>query len=319
MEHIMSLWQRAMIRLARSRSVTGFMQNNAFTRGLASRFVGGVDAASAISKANELKEQGIAASLFYLGEYVESPEAIEESVTQIIHIVGQLGQAGLDLHVSVDPTQIGYSLSDELGEKNALRIGQALSEQKGNGRKLLMLDMEDFSFVQRTLDLRSHLSQAGCLTAITIQAYLRRSEQDTRYLIQSGVDAVRLVKGAFVESKARAWTTRQDIDDNYIHLAGLLLSPEAKAKGVYPIFATHDDRLIDAVASLARENGYSQAAYEFEMLYGVRTSLQEELVAGGYRVRLYLPYGTQWWPYTVRRIGENPANARFVLYAIGKR
>ena len=314
----MSLWQRAMIRLARSKSATNFMQNNALTRRLASRFVGGVDAASAMAKTIELREKRLTDSLYYLGEYVESPEAVEESVTQIIHIARQLGQAGLDVHVSIDPTQIGYSLSDELGEKNALRIGQAVSEQKGNGRKLLMLDMEDFSFAQKTLNLRSRLSKAGYPTAITIQAYLYRSEQDIRDLIQSGVDAVRLVKGAFAEPKERAWTAKQAIDRNFIRLAALLLSPEAKAKGVYPIFATHDDRMIDAVASIARENSTSQDAYEIEMLYGVRTSLQQQLVAEGYRVRVYVPFGTQWWPYTVRRIGEKPAMARFVLYAIGK-
>ncbi|HVO44291.1 MAG TPA: proline dehydrogenase family protein [Aggregatilineales bacterium] len=315
----MSLWQSTMIGLARSKSVTRFMQGNAFTRSLASRFVGGDSAPAAIRRGVELSARKIGASLYYLGEYIESPDAIEENVSQITAIIRQLGQSKLDVHISIDPTQIGYAHSDTLGEANALRIGQVIAEQPAAGRRLLMLDMEDFSVVQKTLDLRARLAQAGCPTAITIQAYLHRSGQDLCDLVEGGAAGVRLVKGAFAESKDRAWTDRSDISREYLNLASYLLSADSRSRGVTPIFATHDDALIKAIMGIAEQNLWSRDDYEFEMLYGVRTPLQEEIVAAGCRLRLYLPFGTQWWPYTVRRIGENPANARFVLYALWNR
>jgi proline dehydrogenase len=314
----MSLWQNAMIWLARSKSVTRFAQSNPLLRGLASRFVGGVDLSAALTKAAALKTKGYTTSLYYLGEYVNAAEVIEENIVHISALIRQAAQTDLDTLISVDPTQIGYALSDELGQKNALRIAQVIQEKTGSGRHLLMLDMEDSSFVQRTLALRSHLAQQGCPAAITIQAYLRRSEQDVRDVIRDGVTAVRLVKGAFAENRERAFTRKADIVQNYLRLAMLLLSPEAKAKGVHPIFATHDKALIERVAAVAQENNRSTDEYEVEMLLGVRANLQEHLVAQGRRVRLYVPFGTAWWPYSVRRVGERPANVRFVLRAIWK-
>ncbi|MFZ5899561.1 MAG: proline dehydrogenase family protein [Bacillota bacterium] len=311
----MSLWQRTMIGLARSQLMRKLMQGNPLTHSLATRFVGGSDAVSATAKAQELNKLGIRSSLYYLGEYVDSMELIEQNVAHIVTVAKQLGEAGLDLHVSVDPTQVGYAISDEIGERNILRIGRVIAEQPSAGKKVLMLDMEDFSYVEKTLALRSRLVREGIPTAITIQAYLYRSEQDLRQLIQEGA-AVRLVKGAFAESKERAWTYKRDIDANYLRLAQLLLSPEARAKCVYPVFGTHDDRMINAIRPLLHENGWGKDSYEFEMLYGVRPSLQRQLVDEGHNVRVYLPFGTEWWPYTIRRIGENPANVRLVLHAI---
>jgi proline dehydrogenase len=316
----MSLWQSTMVGLARRKSVTGLMQGNRFTRGLAWRFVGGDSVSAAIAKSVELSARKIATSLYYLGEYVESPAAIEENVSQIQAAIRQLGQSQLDVHVSIDPTQIGYAHSDALGEANALQIGRLVAEQPAAGRRrMLMLDMEDFPVVQKTLDLRARLAQAGCPTAITIQAYLHRSAQDLRDLVDAGAAAIRLVKGAFAESRQRAWTARPDIGRQYLQLASFLLSEDAKSRGVCPIFATHDRAIVEAIAATAEQSGWSRDDYEFEMLFGVRESLQRQIVAEGCRLRLYLPFGTEWWPYTVRRIGENPANVRFVLSAVCSR
>ncbi len=181
-----------------------------------------------------------------------------------------------------------------------------------------MLDMEDFSVVQKTLDLRARMAEAGYPAGITIQAYLHRSEQDVRGLIEDGAVAIRLVKGAFSESRDRAWTSRADINREFLRRATELLSAQAKERGVYPVFATHNDEMIAAVIGLAERNRRTKDEYEFEMLLGVRAPRQRELVAEGYRLRLYLPFGTDWWPYTVRRIGENPANLRFVVNALRK-
>jgi proline dehydrogenase len=315
----MSLWQSAMIVLARSQSITRFMQGNRLMRGLAERFVGGDSSSAAVQRSLEFKARATTTSLYYLGEYVESPLAIEENVAQIAAAIEQLGQTNLDVHVSIDPTQIGYAHSDGLGGENALRLGKLIAAQPPAGRRrLAMLDMEDFTVVRKTLDLRKRLAQAEYPVAITIQAYLFRSGQDVRDLVEDGVDAIRLVKGAFAESHDHAWTKRSEIDREFLQLASYLLSSEARSRGVYPIFATHDERMIGTIQTIAAQNSVAKDDYEFEMLIGVRTPLQRRLVADGYHLRLYLPFGTEWWPYTVRRIGENPANVRFVLNALWK-
>lgn len=315
----MSVWQSAMIGLARSKSITRLMQGNGLMQGLAGRFVGGDSSSAAVRRSAELNALATTTSLYYLGEYVESPAAIEENMAQLMATIERLGQSNLDVHISIDPTQIGYAHSDALGEANALRLGKLIAAQPEAGRRrLAMLDMEDFSVVQKTLDLRARMAQAGYPTGITIQAYLFRSGQDIRDLVKSGATAIRLVKGAFAESRDHAWTNRADINREFLNGAALLLSEDAKARGVYPIFATHDDAMIEAAIELAEENKRSKGDYEFEMLLGVATAKQKRLIAEGYRLRLYLPFGTDWWPYTVRRIGENPANLRFVVNALRK-
>jgi len=295
------------------------MQGNRLMSGLAGRFVGGDSSSAAVRRSAELKDRTVTTSLYYLGEYVESPAAIEENVAQLTATIEQLGQTKLDVHVSIDPTQIGYAHSDALGEANALRLGKLVAAQPAAGRRrLAMLDMEDFSVVQKTLNLRARMAEAGYPTGITIQAYLHRSEQDVRELVECGSVAIRLVKGAFAESSDHAWTNRRDINREFLSRAAYLLSQEAKNRCVYPIFATHDEEMIAAVNELARRNQRPKDEYEFEMLLGVGAALQQKLTAESYQLRLYLPFGTDWWPYTVRRIGENPANVRFVVNALRK-
>jgi proline dehydrogenase len=316
----MPLWQKTMTGLARNKRLTRFLHSRRSARSLATRFMGGESVEAAIRRAVDLRAEGIAASLYFLGEYVESPEAIEENVAQILAVSERLGLSELDLHVSLDPTQIGYAHSHALGEANGMRIGQLVARQPSRGsRRLLMLDMENFSVVQTTLDLRASLAQTGCPTGITIQAYLHRSRQDVSGLIEAGAAAIRLVKGAFAENADRAWTTRTEVGREYLQLACDLLAPNAKARGVYPIFATHDDAMIQAIIALAERNHRTTNEYEFEMLLGARPELQRRIVAEGHQLRLYLPFGTEWWPYTLRRIGENPANFRFVLNALCKK
>lgn len=314
----MSLWQRMMIGLARNQPVRSLMQRNSFASGLATQFVGGPDANTAKKTVENLNNRGFRASLYYLGEYVNSPELIAENIKQIIAAARILGQASLEVHISVDPTQVGYSTNDKVGQQNILRIGHVITEQPVQEKKLLMLDMEDFSFVQKTLDMYYRLAKEDIPAAITIQAYLYRSEKDIRQLIENGA-TVRLVKGAFAEKKELAWTSKSEINRNYIRLAQSLLSPEARARGVRPVFGTHDMNMISAIRQMARDSAWDVHSFEFEMLYGVRPKLQQQLLEEGYQVRLYLPFGTEWWPYTIRRAGENPAIMRFILQAIRSR
>ncbi len=304
------LWQRGMIALARSSSVKDFMQGRGGMKKLARRFVAGPDAASAFATAERLlDEKGIRTSFYYLGEYVDRLELVQENVDQKLAIAARLADADLDVHISVDPTQIGLQTDAEQVGPRARSIGRAIALASGGkpGLHCLMLDMEDASVVDFTLALHDDLRRLELPAAVTLQAYLRRTEGDLTKLIASGAK-VRLVKGAFVGAKHVAFTTEAEIKANYHKLVALMLSEEARESGFYPIIATHDDRIQAEALALARENGWPQGAYEFEMLLGVRRDVAEALARQGERVRLYVPFGRDWWPYAIRRIGENPAN-----------
>jgi proline dehydrogenase len=297
-----------MIALARSDRVTNAMQRFAATTLLARRFVGGDSPEAAVATARQLRaELGISASLFYLGEYVSDPIAIDRNVEMTIAAIERLGAQGLDVHLSIDPTAIGYMASEQLATRNAERLARAVAAQPPHGRNYLMLDMEDLSLVGPTLHLHEYLVARGLPVGITLQARLQRTEQDLRSLLAKA-SAVRLVKGAFPRGPAHDHQGRQMITSNYLRLAGLMLSREARRDGLYPVFATHDDALARSLIDLARTNGWPPDQYEFELLYGVRPDWQQQLRAQGQAVRVYLPFGTDWWPYAIRRVGENPRN-----------
>lgn len=312
----MSIFQRTTIALARSPAMGRAMRAVAARTSLAQRFVGGADVDTAVRTALRLRDaHGIRASLFYLGEYVADPAAIEHNVSQAINACGALGAAGLDVHVSVDPTAIGYMASDALGEANARRIGQALRQAAGQdtgqaaraGQHWMVLDMEDAGIRERTCVLHRSLLEAGLPAGLTLQARRRRTPEDLAWAIRQHT-SLRLVKGAFPE-RALDHAGRDRIDHAYLDAAAIMLSREAREAGFYPVFGTHDDRLAGAIMALARERGWSPDAFEFEMLYGVRPDWQLALRGLGYNVRVYLPFGGDWWPYAIRRVGENPGNA----------
>ncbi len=316
----MRLWQSGMIFLARNQPVKNFMQNRATMSELASRFVGGRDAAAATQKSRALKLQGRTASLFYLGEYVEDLAIINQTVATLKLMAHNLADFKLDVHISVDPTQIGHQLNPEICHQNAFEIAQAIKSATagatGAGHNFIMLDMEDSAVTAATIELYQALRAAGLPAAITLQAYLFRTEADLQNIIQREGGIVRLVKGAFAEGNQVALTHRADIDRNFLKLTEAMFSDEAHRCGFYPIFATHDDRLIETIIQLAGQRGWQPSEYEFEMLYGVRTELQEKLVQQGQQLRLYLPFGVDWWPYAVRRVGESPKNAKFLLRSL---
>jgi proline dehydrogenase len=304
------LWQSWMIALARSPGVTRWMQGNRAAAALARRFVGGADAAAAIAASRELQQAGFKVSLYYLGEYVEDPAVVAENGRQKIAAAEQLDAARLQIHISVDSTQLGYAIDDEAGAELALKIGARIRDLGSGGadRPVLMLNMEDADYVDRILRLRARLVAAEIPVAQTLQAYLKRSADDLAPIIAAGGE-VRLVKGAFADPRPHAFQSGREIDANYLKLAGMMLSAEAKARGFRPVFGTHDDKLVPRIRALARDHGWRPGEYEFEMLYGVRPELQRWLRDQGERVRLYLPFGRDWWPYAVRRVGESPRNA----------
>jgi proline dehydrogenase len=310
----MKAWQSGMIALARSPRVTRWMQQNRATAALARRFVGGLTAEEGVVAAKRLHHAGFKTSLYYLGEYVADPERIAETVRQKKLAIMLLKDAQLQVHLSVDPTQIGYGYSDALGERNALEVGRSIQQTTGD-QPVLMLDMEDAGYVTRTLALYHLLLGEGIPVAQTLQAYLRRTTDDLAPIVEQG-GRVRLVKGAFADARPHAFQSRAEIDESYLALARVMLGATAKARGFRPVFGTHDAALIAEIRLIAKNGGWSPGAYEFEMLYGVRTELQRHLHDQGEQVRLYLPFGKDWWPYAIRRVGESPRNAALLARAL---
>lgn len=305
------IWQSVMIALARSSTITHVMQTNRATTSLATRYVAGDNPQSGVQQANRLlQDKGIRSSLFYLGEYVDRMELVEDNLKNILKTIEALSPYQLDMHISVDPTQIGYSVNKTVcidnAEQIALKLNSAVAGREGIN--CIMLDMEDHSVVDDTLNLYQRLGQLDLPVAQTLQAYLRRSEADLKQIIKTG-GRVRLVKGAFVGSRDIAFTRHAEIKANYRRLVELMFSAEARETGFYPIVATHDDQIHEYAIAQAEQNGWQQGEYEFEMLLGVRTDVAENLASRGERIRLYVPFGKDWWPYAIRRIGENPSNA----------
>lgn len=315
----MRLWQQSMIFLARNESVKNFMQGRSAMSKLSMRFVGGKNVLEAADKARVLKSQGITSSLFYLGEYIEDLSTIDQTVSELKSIIKYLSGGNLDIHISVDPTQIGYQIDREMCSNNASLLAREIikliNSANPSTKNFLMLDMEDSSVTQATLDLYKILKSESLPVAITLQAYLYRTKKDLINIIQRG-GAVRLVKGAFAEGKHIAYTNRDDIDANFLELADLMLTEEAQKTGFYPIFGTHDDKMIEKIIEIASRRNWKKNEYEFEMLYGVRKEYQKKLLQDDEQLRLYLPFGTDWWPYAVRRVGESPENAKFLIRAI---
>jgi proline dehydrogenase len=303
----MTAWQRTAIAVARSRFAKTMAQPVIGRTLLARRFVACTTAEAAVSAARSLHSGlGITASLYYLGEYIDSPSRAEETVSQSCRAAALLGQHALDVHVSVDPTAIGYLTSEQLCRDNAIRVAQAVAGN-ARGHGWLMLDMEDRSMLEPTLALLHHLLARGLPAAITLQARLRRTRADLAPLLATPT-SVRLVKGAFPLGPEHDYQSAAEISRSYLSLASMMLSPAAREAGFYPSFATHDDVLAREIARLAQANGWQPGQYEIEFLYGVRPAWQRELRNQGVAVRVYLPFGTDWWAYVMRRIGEQPRN-----------
>jgi len=319
---VAGFWQRAMIGLARSGRARDFAQRQAWLAGLASRFTGGPAVTAAVAAAGALRAEGISASLFYLGEYVEDPAVVAATVSQLARAAEALAAAGLDVSVSADPTQLGLMDSPAACEANLRRVAAAVARACGpaarHGHDAVMLDMEDSAATGVTLGLHDQLRQDGLPAAITVQAYLHRTTGDLARLAAAGA-WVRLVKGAFAEPAAVAATRRAEITQRYRQGAMTLLSPRSRDAGCYPAFATHDERIIGEIITTARAHGWADDQFEFEMLHGARPDLQRALASRGHQVRVYLPFGTDWFPYAIRRVGESPRNIRFTLTAITRR
>ncbi|HNP72610.1 MAG TPA: proline dehydrogenase family protein [Kouleothrix sp.] len=270
---------------------------------LVSRFVAGITLPEAIANVQKLNAAGMTATLDYLGESVGNAAEAGTAAAQYIAILHAIERAGAQCNASLKLTQMGLDVDRELCARNVERI-VAQAAQFGN---FIRIDMEGSGYTQATLDLFEQLYARHQNVGVVIQAYLYRSEADIRALNKLGA-RVRLCKGAYNEPASVAFAAKADTDKNYVKLMQLLLS-----EGNYPGIATHDEAMIAATREYARAQGIAPDRFEFQMLYGIRRDLQEQLVREGYRLRVYVPYGEQWYPYMMRRMAERPANLLFVL------
>jgi proline dehydrogenase len=289
--------------LAQNTTLRDFVTRNRATRAVSRRFVAGEALDSAIEATRTLNLRGMHVSLDHLGENVSDAKEAASAAQDYITILDRIKQTGVDANISIKLTALGLDISQEACEQNTYRI----LEYAQQFPIFVRIDMEGSAYTERTVDITLRMHKQFEHVGTVIQSCLYRSKKDIEQLIAQGV-RVRLVKGAYKEPKTVAFQQKSEVDHNFVRLMTMLL-----LRGNYPAIATHDEAIINATCKFARDNGISKSAFEFQMLYGIRRDLQEKLLSQGYNVRIYVPYGSQWYPYLVRRLAERPANLLFVL------
>jgi proline dehydrogenase len=290
-----------LLALAKSSLLRRWITSNGTTRRMARRFVPGEELAAAIEAARACNKAGMTASLDHLGENVVSREDAERARISYTDALGRIAAEGVDANVSLKLTHFGLDLGEEFCTEQ-LRIVTRRAEEFGN---FVRVDMEGSAYTDVTLRMVKQARAESAAVGTVIQAYLYRSEDDIRGLLDIGC-RIRLVKGAYKESPRVAFRRKKDADANFIKLMKLLLP-----SGTYHALATHDPKMIEAAIRFAAEQNITKDKFEFQMLYGIRTDLQSRLVKQGYRVRVYIPFGKDWFPYLMRRLAERPANLVF--------
>ena len=275
--------------------------------GFARRFIAGETVEEAVAAVGDLRQQGLLLTLDYLGESVSSGAAAAAAAADYVGIIDAIVKSGIERNISLKLTQLGLDVDGATAVDNMRRILEPADEHGF----FVRIDMENSPYTDRTISILETLWQQGHRQLGTvIQSYLKRSEADIRRLNAMG-SRVRLVKGAYKEPKEVAYQRKAEVDAAFIDLMKLLLD-----EGHYPAIATHDPDMIDATKAYAKSKGYANDRFEFQMLYGIRRDLQTTLVKEGYRMRVYVPFGKQWYPYFMRRLGERPANVAFVVKGI---
>ena len=292
-----------LLKLSESQGFARWVTSNRTTRRMSHRFVAGEELDEAVSAARVCNDQGMLVSLDYLGENVATAADAQRARDAYLEVFDRIAAEKLNANVSCKLTQLGLDLSPEFCE------GQVLSivERAASYDNFLRVDMEGSAYTERTIDMVKKVRLRSPAIGTVIQAYLYRSEQDIVDLLAIGC-RIRLCKGAYKEPEQVAYPRKEDVDANYVKLARLLLP-----SGFYHGIATHDPRMIGATIRIAAENKVAKDDFEFQMLYGVRTDLQRQLVRDGYRLRIYIPYGRDWFPYFMRRLAERPANLGFFV------
>jgi len=292
-----------LLKFSESKSFAHWVTTNATTRRMSHRFVAGETLEEALQVARVCNDAGMHATLDYLGENVSTTTDAQKARDAYLEIFDRIAQERLHANVSCKLTQLGLDISPDFCEGMVLSI----AERAANYDSFLRIDMEGSLYTQRTVDLVKRVRAQTPTVGTVIQSYLYRSESDVNDLLSVGC-RIRLCKGAYKEDVEVAYPRKADVDGNYIRLMRMLLP-----SGFYHGIATHDPKMIAATIRWAAEKQISKDDFEFQMLYGIRTDLQRQLVRDGYRLRIYIPYGRDWFPYVMRRLAERPANLIFFV------
>ena len=292
-----------LLELSNSRRMARWVTSNGISRRMARRFVAGEELDEAIAAARACNRAGMMASLDYLGENVASEADAQRARDAYLGIFDRIARERLDANVSLKLTQLGL----DLGEEFCQGMVEAIVERAAGYGNFVRIDMEGSAYTQRTIELAKRVRAKNPAVGVVVQSYLYRSAQDVRELIGIGC-RMRLCKGAYKEPPEIAFQQKADVDANYIRLMQLLLP-----SGIYHGIATHDPRMIAATLDFVAEHRIAKDQFEFQMLYGIRTDLQQELVRDAYRMRIYIPFGRDWFPYFMRRLAERPANLAFFI------
>lgn len=294
-------------RAAGNRALAAWSASSALVRPVVDRFIAGEASDAGMAVARDLAGAGARVTLDHVGEHITEPAQADEAAQVYRDVLTRVAAEGLPAGISVKPTQLGLLLDRDRCEK----LVTDLAQRAADAHVHVTLDMEDHTVTEATVALVERARAAGATSVgCAIQAALHRTPEDVRRLTRLGA-SIRLCKGAYAEPVHVAWQRRVDVDRAYLEAARYLLR-----EGDYPRFATHDHRLVAAVKREAAAVGRGRDDYEFQMLYGVRTDMQQALVADGYRLCVYVPFGTEWFPYFMRRLAERPANLAFFLRAM---
>ena len=301
----MPILRSAFIALSRNEALRHFSERSAMGRRMSSRFIAGMEIEDVLRAAESMQNQGIASTLDSLGENVSTPEQARNSAEIYHRLLDAIDKRKLNANVSVKLTQMGMDLGHDL----AGEIVSGLVDHAVAINSFVRIDMEGSEYTQATIDLVRALHAKPANrghVGIVIQAYLYRSADDIAALIAGGI-RIRLCKGAYKEPASVAFPEKTDVDANFVRLTRTLL-----LSGIYHGIATHDEAMIAAAKRFVKEKAIEKSSFEFQMLYGIRRDMQRTLVAEGYNVRVYVPFGAEWYPYFMRRLAERPANVLFI-------
>ncbi len=300
------LLRRLLLALSERHELKDAILRVPFSRQVAHRFVAGESLEDALAVARRLNEEGFAVTLDYLGESVSDAAEAEAATHSYIASLDAIPESAARATLSLKLTQLGLTIDAELCYQKLARI----VERAARLDNFVRIDMESSDYTQVTLDIFERVFERLRNVGVVIQSYLRRSEADVARLIELKAP-VRLCKGAYDEPETVAYASKEEVDANYIRLMRMLLTA-----GVPTAIATHDEKMVEATLDFVRENDIAAGAFEFQMLYGVRRDYQRRLTADGHRMRIYVPYGSEWYSYLMRRMAERPANLLFVTRAI---
>jgi len=295
------------ISLSESRYLRALAERSAIGQRISARFVAGTQVADVLRATCAVNQSGLSVSIDNLGENVSNAEEARASAHLYRQLLDEISARKLNANISLKLTHMGLDVNENLARE--LAGGLVAKAASSNPRNFVRVDMEGSAYTQRTLDFVYELHRIpgnqGCVGAV-IQSYMRRAESDIEKLLGKGI-RIRLCKGAYKEPPDIAFQAKSEVDANYVKLMKILMK-----SGIYHGLATHDEKIINQAKSFATRENIPRDAFEIQMLYGIRRDLQRRLAREGWRMRVYIPFGTEWYPYFMRRLAERPANVLFV-------